>query len=105
MFRFNIPRKFTGENRILVIFTRKSFVYTAVGTAIAIGIIKVLTAFNHPALGLIFGGLIIVPFYAFGSFKFSKDLRENAGEDLDTVVFRRLRKKFNKKIYVSNWEE
>lgn len=105
MFRFNIPRKFTGEGRILKVFTRKSFFYTAIGTGIGFLILKFFTYLDWPIIGLVLGGLCIIPFYLFGRFTYSKDLRENAGEDLDTVIFRKLRKRLNRVIYVTDWEE
>lgn len=102
MGRYNIPKKFTEENRILIIFTKKSFVYTAIGSAIGIFFLSVFNKLGHPIIGLLSCFLMIVPFFLFGKYKYPNDSRYNGGEDLDRVVFRKLKKKFNKKIYVSD---
>lgn len=105
MARYTIPRKFKGENRIFIIFTQKSFVYTIIGSALGFGILKLFMMFGHEFVGLIIGFLIALPFYLFGSHVNSKDIPYNGGEDADKVFIRRFRNKFTDMLYISNYDE
>lgn len=99
--KYNIPRKFNKESRIFYIFTKKSLIYTGIGAAIGIVFVKLLTALDNPILGVIMFFVCSVPFFFFGNYTYSKDNPFNGGEDMDTVVIRMFRKKFNKKIYIT----
>ena len=50
---YNIPRNYKGENKILFIFSTKSFIYTAIGGGIGIIIYYILRIFKITKLGFI----------------------------------------------------
>ena len=50
---YNIPRNYKGENKILFIFSTKSFIYTAVGGFIGIVLYYILRIFKLSKIGFV----------------------------------------------------
>ena len=107
----NIPRNVKGESRILMIFSVKALIYTAVGAGIGLILSFIINMFNIKYLGfatiLFFGliGFIIGTFKVpeTSAFKFTQKV---GGENLDDVIKRAIKFKLNKnKIYMYGIEE
>ena len=107
---YNVPRNTKGENRILFIFSNKSFLYTIIGIGIGLPFYFILKNFNQivaiivtliPGLiGFILGTVKVRPI---GNVKWA---RETDGENLDEVIKRALEfRKKGKKLYVYNRED
>lgn len=103
---YNIPRNVKGENRILFIFSNKSFIYTVVSAGVGLIFYFILKMFNLNTVGIAivvlfaligFGvGTLKVPEIA--KFEFSK---KTGGENIDDIIKRAiLFKTKGKKIYV-----
>lgn len=108
---YNIPRNYQGEDKILYIFSRKAFAYTAVG-----GIIGIILRFVLVALSLeIVGNILIVVLaligFIVGTFKIPDSSRfkftsKVGGEGIDDVIVRFIKfKKKKNRIYVYKEEE
>lgn len=108
---YNIPRNYKGEDKILFIFSRKAFAYTA-----GAGLIGVLIRFLFVSLNLnLIGNIIVVVLallgFAVGTFKIPDSSRfqftsKLGGEGIDEVVLRYIRFKRKKnRIYVYKEEE
>ena len=104
---YNIPRNYKGESKILFIFSTKSFIYTAIGAIIGIGLnylfgflkiryIGVVCILLFGILGFILGTLKIPEI---SGMKFTQKV---GGEYLDEIIKRWIKFKFvnKKKIYV-----
>ena len=103
---YNIPRNYKGENKILFIFSMKSFIYTAVG-----GFIGILFYYLFKMLGIDKIGWIFIIFFALigfavGTFKIPDNSnlsfsRKVGGEAIDDVIMRWIKfKRKNNRIYV-----
>lgn len=99
-----IPKDLRGEGRILLIFTTKSLITTAI-----FGGIGVVTYFLFSLLGLKIVGVIVLALlallgFAFGTFKmpkitglrFTKNIE---GDSMDEIFIRYIKFKSNRKIY------
>ena len=103
---YNIPRNYKGENKILFIFSTKSFLYTAIGGFIGIFIYKILQYLGISKIGLIF--IVIFAFlgYIIGTLKIPENntigiLKKIGGEPIDQIIVRWIKFKRKKnKIYV-----
>ena len=106
-YSYMIPRDTKGEGRILMIFTKKSFLWTL--ACAAAGLVIIYPIFI--ILGLSFIGLLVVLLFGLigfiiGSVKMPNSqnfeiLRKTGGEDIDEILFRLLKfKKGGKKIYL-----
>jgi hypothetical protein len=106
MSTYLIPRNTKGENRILLIFSTKALIYTAIGASI--GFLFYLL-FNSISIGFV-GIILIVLFGLTGfvigtlkmpkieKFKFTK---QTSGEKIDDIILRTFRFYKNKKrIYI-----
>lgn len=107
----NIPRNVKGESRILMIFSVKALIYTAIGAGIGLIFYFIISMFNIKYLGfatiLLFGliGFVIGTFKVpeTTAFKFTQKV---GGENLDDVIKRAIKFKMNKnKIYMYGIEE
>lgn len=106
-YSYMIPRDTKGEGRILMIFTRKSFIGTVIGAAIAlITIYPICAIFGATMIGiisvLVFGliGFIITAAKMPNSSNF-EILRKTGGEDIDEILLRYLKfKKGGKRLYL-----
>lgn len=102
MAKYDIPRNFKGEDRILYIFTsKKSLLYTLVGFAVCIPIFLIFSIFRVPIVGIILGLPIVLASYILGSFKIPKEAKRCGGEDLDKYLYRIIKRNRNKVIYTS----
>ena len=102
----NIPRNYKGENKILFIFSTKSFVLTAGGGFIGILLYYILKIFGFSKIGLIFIILFAGLGFAVGTFKIPENnkfeiTRKTGGENIDQVILRWIKfKKKKNKIYI-----
>ncbi len=108
---YNIPRNYKGENKILFIFSMKSFLYTAIGGLLGVLFYYILSLLKLGTIGLILIVLFAFIGFAIGTFKipeinnfeFSKKV---GGESIDNVILRYIKfKQKNNKIYVYKEEE
>ena len=108
---YNIPRNYKGENKILFIFSMKSFIYTAIGGLLGVLFYYILSLLKLGTVGL----LIIVLFaflgFAIGTFKIPElnnfeFAKKVGGESIDNVILRYIKfKQKNNKIYVYKEED
>ena len=106
-YSYMIPRDTKGEGRILMIFTKKSFLGTVLGASIAlITIYPICAIFGAPLIGwigvLIFGliGFIITALKMQNSSNF-EILRKTGGENIDEILLRLIKfKKGGKRVYL-----
>lgn len=106
-----IPRNVKGEGRILMVFSVKGLIYTAVGAGIGLIFYLLLRSFGLNYLGfaliLIFGAIG----FAIGTFKVPQTTafgftQKVGGENLDDVIRRAIKFRLNKnKIYVYEIKE
>ena len=102
-----IPRNTKGEGRILMIFSKKSFIWTIVLASIAlITIYPICSMLGFSLIGmisvLIFGliGFVISSFKMPNSANF-EIFRKTGGEDIDQILIRLLKfKKRGKRVYL-----
>ncbi|MDO5556972.1 MAG: PrgI family protein [Clostridia bacterium] len=108
---YNIPRNMKGESRILMIFSVKALIYTAVGATIGLVFFLLLRSFNLTILGIVIMGIFGVIGFLVGTLKIpdSNALRltqKLGGENIDDVVRRFIKFKMKKsKIYLYCKEE
>ncbi len=106
-----IPRDVKGEGRILMVFSVKALIYTAVGAGIGLIFYFIASMFKIKFLG--FAMILILGLIGFGigtlkvpnstAFGFTQKV---GGENLDDVIMRAIKFKLNKnKIYVHEVEE
>ena len=105
-YSYMIPRDTKGEGKILMIFSKKSFIGTIIAASIALFTIYPICAILGASLVgiisvLIFGliGFCITSFKMPNSSNF-EILRKTGGEDIDDILLRLLKfKKGGKKVY------
>ncbi len=108
---YNIPRNYKGENKILFIFSTKSFIYTAVGGLIGAVLFYIFSFFKLTSLGLISVVLLALIGFAVGTFKIPEInsfefAKKVGGESIDDVILRYIKFKQKKnKIYVYKEED
>ena len=106
-YSYMIPRDTKGEGRILMIFTKKSFLWT-IGCAIVgtITIYPIFAILNMSLIGMI--GILLFGLIGFGigSLKMPNSnnfeiLRKTGGEDVDEILIRLFKfKRGGKKLYL-----
>lgn len=101
MSRYNIPRDFKKDNTEVKFFTKKSLIYTIIGSSIGFIFLLLLERSGHLLLGVFSVTTITIPFYVFGRFKYDPEELYNGGLDLDVVVYRKIKKKLMQRIYVT----
>ena len=104
---YMIPRDTKGEGKILMIFSKKSFLWTLLGAGVGFVTIYPICAILGVSLigmiGVLLFGLIG---FAIGSLKMPNSqnfeiLRKTGGEDIDEILLRLIKfKKNGKKIYL-----
>lgn len=108
---YNIPRNYKGENKILFIFSTKSFIYTAVGAFIGIVFYFIFKMINLTSIGVVLLLLFAIIGFIIGTFKIPDTPRlkfttKVGGESIDDVIIRYIQfKRKNKRIYVYKEEE
>lgn len=106
-YSYMIPRDTKGEGKILMIFSKKSFLWTIACAGVGlVTIYPICAMFNASLIGmigvLIFGliGFIISTFKMPNSQNF-EILRKTGGEDIDEILIRLFKfKKRGKKVYL-----
>lgn len=99
-----IPKDLRGETRILVIFTVKSLITTAIFAGVGIVFFLLFSALNMRAVGIIILLVLALLGYGFGTIKipritgwqFTKNIE---GDSMDEVFLRYIKFKNNKKVY------
>lgn len=99
-----IPKDLRGETRILIIFTVKSLITTAIFGAVGVLFYLIFNAIKMRIVGIIILILLALLGYAFGTvkipkitgLKFTKNIE---GDSMDEVFLRYIKFKSNKKIY------
>lgn len=106
-YSYMIPRDTKGEGRILMIFTKKSFLWTIICASIGLVTVYPICAILKASLiGLVFVLLFGLIGFVIGTFKMPNSqnfeiLRKTGGEDIDEILLRLYKfKKGGKKIYL-----
>lgn len=107
---YNIPRNLRGETRILIIFSVKSLITTAIGALIGAIFLLIFSLLGLKMVGIIIMALFALIGYAMGTFKiptlaglpFTKKI---GGESLDEIIKRYIKFRMNRKIYTYTKEE
>ena len=108
---YNIPRNYKGENKILFIFSTKSFVYTAIGAFIGVILYFLFKLAKLTKVGVVCIVLFALVGFVIGTFKIPDNANLNfsrkvGGEAIDDVIRRWIKfKRNNSKIYVYKEEE
>lgn len=106
-YSYVIPRDTKGEGRILMIFTKKSFLWTVGGAATGlVTIYPICAIFGASLIGLV--GILVFGLigFAIGALKMPNSqnfeiFRKTGGEDIDEIILRLLKfKKRGKNIYL-----
>jgi hypothetical protein len=99
-----IPKDLRGEGRILMIFSTKSLITTAIFGGIGVVFYFIFSALGLKIVGVIILALLALLGYAFGTFKvpkitglrFTKNIE---GDSMDEIFLRYIKFKSNRKIY------
>ena len=106
-YSYVIPRDTKGEGRILMIFTKKSFLWTIGAASVGlVTIYPICAIFKASLIGLV--GILVFGLigFAIGALKMPNSqnfeiLRKTGGEDIDEILLRLFKfKKRGKKIYL-----
>ena len=101
---YYIPRSYKGETRILIIFTVKSLITTAIGVAFGSIFYLILTLLNMKMAGLIVMAVFGLIGYIIGAVKIPTIVglpvtKKIGGEPLGEIIIRYIKFKKNRKIY------
>ena len=107
---YYIPRNLGGESRILIIFSFKSLITTAIGAAVGLIFYLIFAALGIGTAGVITMGALALIGYAVGACKiptvaglpFTKKV---GGEPMSEIIIRYVKFKANRKIYAYTKEE
>lgn len=106
-YSYMIPRDTKGEGKILMIFSKKSFLWTIVCAAVGlVTVYPICAIFGASLIGLIFVLLFGLIGFVIGTFKMPNSqnfeiLRKTGGEDIDEILLRLYKfKKGGKKVYL-----
>lgn len=105
-----IPKDLRGETRILIIFSVKSLITTAIFAGIGGLIFLIMGLLNMKTLGIIILIAMALLGYGIGTIKvpritglnFTKNIE---GDSLDEVIVRYIKFKMNRKVYAYTKEE
>ena len=106
-YSYMIPRDTKGEGKILMIFSRKSFIWTIACAGVGlITIYPICSIFGATLIG--WAGILLFGLigFAISSFKMPNSqnfeiLRKTGGEDIDEILIRLLKfKRGGKKVYL-----
>ena len=101
-----IPRKYSGEGRILYIFSTKALIYTADAMTIGLVFFFLLKSRGYTFAGLIITAVFGLIGYSLATFKIPESqafsiTRKNGGERIDDIFFRWIKfKKKGNRVYV-----
>ena len=99
-----IPKNLKGETRVLIIFTTKSLITTAIGCAVGAIILFLFMALGLKVVGFILFAIFALAGYGVGTVKipkitglpFTKNIE---GDSIDDILLRYIKFKSNKKLY------
>lgn len=99
-----IPKDLRGETRILLIFTVKSLITTAIFGGVGVIIYLIFKAIGMGIVGILILAMLALLGFAFGTVKipkitglrFTKNIE---GDSMDEVFLRYIKFKSNKKVY------
>lgn len=99
-----IPKNLKGETRILIIFSTKSLITTAIGALIGALLMSIFMAIGMKALGMILLIVFALLGYAVGTVKIPKITGWNftkniEGDSIDDILIRYVKFKTNRKVY------
>ena len=103
---YNLPRNVKGESRILMVFSVKGLIYTAIGAAIGLLFYFIFRIVNLNMVGVIFVILFGAIGFAIGTLKVPNTdafefTKKTGGQNIDDVIKRAIKfKTGNGKIYV-----
>ena len=106
-----IPRNYKGEGRILLVFSIKALIYTAVGIGIGLIFYILFKTLKLTMVGIIMTVVCGAIGFAIGTFKVPENsnfeiTKKTGGENIDDVILRWIRfKKNGNKVYVYQVEE
>lgn len=105
-YSYMIPRNTKGEGKILMIFSKKSFIGTIIAGGIALlTIYPICSIFGASFIGIIFVLIFGLIGFVITSMKMPNStnfeiLRKTGGEDIDEILLRLIKfKKGGKKVY------
>lgn len=106
-YSYMIPRDTKGEGKILMIFSKKSFLWTIAFTAVGlVTIYPICAILNLSLIGWIGSAVLGLIGFFISSFKMPNSqnfeiFRKTGGEDIDEIIIRLLKfKKGGKKLYL-----
>lgn len=107
---YYIPRDLGGESRILIIFSVKSLITTAIGAAVGLIFYIIFSALGIGMAGVITMAVCALLGFAIGACKiptvaglpFTKKV---GGEPISEIILRYIKFKANRKIYAYTKEE
>ncbi len=107
---YYIPRNYRGESRILYIFTVKSLITTAGGATIGALFLAIFSAMQLKIVGIVLMALFAFLGYAVGALKIPTIVafpitKKIGGEPIGEIIFRYIKFKKNRKMYVYTKEE
>lgn len=93
MSTYLIPRNTKGENRILMIFSTKALIYTAIGASIGFVFYLILKMISLGTVGIVLMVLLALIGFCIGTLKVPKIdkfnvTKQTAGENIDDVIKR-----------------
>lgn len=103
---YYIPRNVKGESRILMVFSVKGLIYTAIGAAIGLLFYFIFRMINLNVVGVILLILFALIGFAIGTLKVPNTTafeftKKTGGQNIDDVIRRAIKfKQGNRKIYV-----
>lgn len=105
-----IPKNLKGETRILIIFSVKSLITTAIFATIGVIFFMIFRALKMTALGVILCAILALIGYGIGTikipriigWKFTKNIE---GDSIDEIVIRYIKFRMNRKVYSYTKEE
>lgn len=107
---YYIPRNYKGETRLLVIFSIKSLITTAIGAGVGLVFYLILMAVGLKIPGIIVFAICALLGYAVGAFKIPTIVglpvtKKIGGESISDIIIRYIKFKKNRKIYTYTKEE
>lgn len=107
---YQIPRNYKGETRLLVIFTIKSLITTAIGAGIGAIFLLMFSIVGLKNAGLVVLAIFAVLGYVVGAFKIPTIVgvpvtKKIGGESIYEIILRYIRFTKNRKIYTNTKEE
>lgn len=108
---YYIPRNVKGESRILMIFSVKGLIYTAIGAGIGGVFLMIFNSIGLTMVGIIIMAIFGVIGFSIGTLKVPNTTafeftKKTGGENIDDVIKRAIKfKSGKKKVYIYKREE